>query len=120
MPWRLSSSVILRTLVIPWLRTLSEIEHRLPACSCAFCLMGDGKGTRRVESAFAQPNFPCLAAIPRRSIEPLRTLTKLLSKPEHPMAGITSATPAKPLVERQSGDLPHSAPEIGGPFCGRE
>jgi hypothetical protein len=30
-------------------------------------------------------------------------MTKLLSKPEHPMAGITSAIPAKPLVERQSG-----------------
>lgn len=31
-------------------------------------------------------------------------MTKLLSKPEHPMAGITLATPAKPLVERQSGE----------------
>ena len=31
-------------------------------------------------------------------------MTKLLGKPEHPMAGITLATPAKPLVEQQSGE----------------
>lgn len=30
-------------------------------------------------------------------------MTKLLSTPEHPMAGITLAIPAKPLVERQRG-----------------
>jgi hypothetical protein len=34
-------------------------------------------------------------------------MIKLLSKPEHPMAGITSTTPAKLLVERQCGEATH-------------